>query len=72
VIGAVKPGLLSIPSSVLLMASSPYAKRGVLWDTFRRYYGRDDMRTLVWRGTTLERNSLADPVEIAEAYAADP
>jgi hypothetical protein len=39
VIAAVRPGLASI--SILLMASSPYAKRGVLFTMFRRHFGKD-------------------------------
>lgn len=50
VIAAVRPGLASIPGSLLLMASSPYARRGVLWTTYRKHFGHDDARVLVWRG----------------------
>jgi hypothetical protein len=72
VIAAVRPGLASIPGSMLLMASSPYARRGVLFSTFSRYFGRDDAPVLVWRGATAEMNSTIDPELIAEAIAADP
>lgn len=72
VIAAVRPGLASIPGSLLLMASSPYARKGVLYQTFKRYFGRDDGRVLVWRGTTQRMNSTIDPAIIAEAYEADP
>jgi hypothetical protein len=44
--------LASIPGAILLNASSPYRKAGVLHSTFARHYGRDDARVLVWRGTT--------------------
>ena len=69
---ALRPGLASIPGSMLLKASSPYAKRGVLWNDFRRYYGHDDGRVLVWKGTTSEMNPGLDPALVAEAYAEDP
>jgi len=72
VVAAVRPGLASIPNSILLLASSPYAKRGVLWTTFRKHFGRDDARVLVWRGTTSEMNPTMDPAVIAEAYESDP
>ena len=72
VVGAVRPGLASIPGSILLMASSPYAKKGVLWSTFKRYFGKDDGRVLVWRGTTLEMNPKLDPAVIEDAREADP
>jgi hypothetical protein len=72
VIAAVRPGLASIPNSILLMASSPYAKRGVLWQAFRQHFGKDDARMLVWRGTTAEMNPPLDPEIIREAYEVDP
>jgi len=68
VIAAVRPGLASIPDSILLMASSPYAKRGVLFTMFRRHFGKDGARVLVWRGTTAEMNPTLDSDIIAEAY----
>lgn len=72
VIAAVRPALATIPGSVLLMASSPYAKKGVLWNTFRRHFGRDDARTLVWRGTSLEMNPSLDPAIVEAAREEDP
>lgn len=72
VVGAVRPGLASIPGSMLLMASSPYARRGVLWTTFRKHWGRDDARVLVWRAKTLEMNPRLDPTVIEEAREEDP
>ncbi len=72
VIGAVRPGLASIPNSLLLMASSPYWQKGVLYNTFRRHWGKDDARVLVWRGTTAEMNETIDPAIIREAYEEDP
>jgi hypothetical protein len=73
VINAVRPGLATIPYSLLLIASSPYAKRGVLYQNYARYFGKDDAPVLVWQGTTEEMNSsLVDDPLIAEMYAEDP
>jgi len=72
IIAAVRPGLATIPTSRLIMASSPYARRGALWQAFRQHYGRDDARVLVWRGTSLEMNPGLDPAIVAEARASDP
>ncbi len=51
VIAALRPGLLSIPNAPLLCLSTPYRKTGVLWETFRRCYGREGP-TLVWRAAS--------------------
>jgi hypothetical protein len=70
VITAVRPGLSTIPYSLLLIASSPYAKRGILYSNFAKYYGKDDAPVLVWKASTAEMNSslIGDPL-IAEMYA---
>ncbi len=69
---ALRPGLSTIPGSILLNASSPYSKRGVLYATFKRHWAVDDGRVLCWSGTTAEMNPSIDPAIIAEAYADDP
>ncbi|MCW8309118.1 hypothetical protein AruPA_18965 [Acidiphilium sp. PA] len=72
VLAAVRPALATIPGSMLLMASSPYAKRGALYNTFKRHYGRDGSRTLVWRGASLEMNPALDPAIVEAAREDDP
>lgn len=72
VIAAVRPGLASIPNSLLLMASSPYAKRGILYQTFRKHYGQDNARTLVWKAGSLVMNPTLDPELIEEEREEDP
>src|SRR6516165_5553477 len=69
---ALRPGLANIPGAMLLTASSPYAKRGELYNAYRRHYGKDDARVLVWRAATATMNPLIDPAVIAEAYESDP
>lgn len=72
IIKAIRPGLSTIPSAMLLLASSPYAKRGSLYKTFRRHYGHDEARVLVWRGASLDMNPALDPAIVQEAYEDDP
>jgi hypothetical protein len=72
VLTAIKPGMATVPGSILLALSSPYAQRGVLWDEYKRNYGKDG-DVLVWRAPTLTMHN--DPLlaqEIQRAYAADP
>jgi hypothetical protein len=73
IITAVRPGLSTIPYSLLLLASSPYAKRGVLYSNFAKHFGQPSAPVLVWRGSTQEMNAnLADDDQIAEMYRDDP
>ena len=71
ILRALRPGLSNL-HGLLLMASSPYDKRGPLYAAFRRFWGVDDGRVLVWRGTTAEMNPRIDPAIIAEAREDDP
>ncbi|MGI4946936.1 MAG: hypothetical protein ACRYHQ_41330 [Janthinobacterium lividum] len=72
ILAALRPGLSNIPSAMLLIASSPYAKRGALYKAWRQHYAQDAARMLVWRGTTAEMNPQIDPAIIAQAYEDDP
>ena len=72
ILRALRPGLASIPGAMLMLASSPYAKRGELYGAFRRHYGKDDARVLVWKADTATMNPSIDPAIIREAYDSDP
>ena len=72
ILRAIRPGLMTIPNSKLLIASSPYARRGALWDAFERYYGKDDAPVLVWRAPTLKMNPTIPEAEIDAEYERDP
>ena len=41
---------------MLIGASSPSGRRGVLWDAFARWYGTEDPANLVWRASTAVMN----------------
>jgi hypothetical protein len=71
IIGALRPSMATVPGSMLLCASSPYARRGVLWDAFRKHHGRDGP-VLVWRAATKVMNPTVPESVISEAYEADP
>jgi hypothetical protein len=70
ILAALRPGLSNL-CGLLLIASSPYSKRGALYQAFKENFGRDDARVLVWRGRTAEMNPDIDPGIIAKAYEDD-
>jgi hypothetical protein len=72
ILRALRPGMASIPGSILLLASSPYAKKGALYNTYRRNYGKEGARVLVWKASTEVMNARVDPAIIKEAYEDDP
>jgi hypothetical protein len=72
ILRALRPGLASIPGSMILLASSPYAKRGELWNAYSRHYGKDGTRVLVWKAPTEVMNARIDPAIIAEHMRRTP
>jgi hypothetical protein len=72
ILRALRPGMASIPGSILLLASSPYAKRGELYNSYRKHFGKDQARVLVWKGSTAQMNPRIDKAVIEEAYLDDP
>jgi hypothetical protein len=72
ILGALRPAMSTIPGSMMLCASSPYAQRGVLWSDFQRYYGQDGAPVLVWQAPTRTMNSTVPQSIIDEAAEKDP
>ncbi len=71
VLAAIRPSMLTIPNSMLLAASSPYSRKGVLWDAHKKHFGKEG-NTLVWQASTATMNPAVDAQVIADAYEADP
>jgi len=63
--------MATVPDALLLAISSPYARRGCLWDAYRQHHGRDGEPVLVWQAPTRAMNPTVDERVIAEAYAQD-
>jgi hypothetical protein len=71
VISAIKPSMITIPDSMLLCASSPYSRRGVLFNAHASHFGKDDDPVLVFQAATNIVNPLVDQAEIDAAYKED-
>ena len=72
IIAALLPAMATIPGAMLLCASSPYARRGVLWDAYKKYFGSADSNTLVWKAATRVMNATVPQRVIDEATERDP
>ena len=57
VVNAVRPSMATIPNAMLLCASSPHARKGVLFDAHRKHYGQDNDPILVWQADTRSMNA---------------
>jgi hypothetical protein len=70
---AIRPSMMTIPNSKLIAISSPYAKRGVMFEEYEKHFGCDDSsRTLVWQASSTVMNPSLDRDFIAAEIARDP
>jgi hypothetical protein len=72
ILNAVRPGMATIPSALLLCLGSPYARKGEMWRAYRDYYGRPDDSIVVWRAGTESMNPTIPKAVIRKAYERDP
>jgi hypothetical protein len=73
VLNAVRASMATFGSDAMVIAgSSPYARRGVLWDAFRRWHGKDDARNLVWQAATRMMNPTVPQDFIDAEFERDP
>jgi hypothetical protein len=71
ILNSVRPGLATT-GGPLIIASSPYARRGVLFELHRRHYGPDgDPRILVAQGASREFNPSLPQVVVDRALERD-
>jgi len=83
VLTALRGGTATVPDSLLLAGSTPYARRGELYRAHTDYYGKGIPDILVWNADTLsmhrtkqlerfvEREFEKDPVAAASEYGSD-
>jgi hypothetical protein len=72
VVNAISPGMATIPGAMLLCASSPYARKGALWDAHRKHFGKDGDPVLVWQADTRRMNPTVPQRWIDEKMERDP
>jgi hypothetical protein len=70
ILSAARPAMSTVPGALLVALSSPYAKRGELWRTYRERFGQDG-DVLVWRAATRTMNSSVPQAIIDAAYLED-
>ncbi len=82
ILNALKPAMATIPGSMMLVASSPYSRRGVLWRDYQRLHGQEAAEELCWKASTRIMNPLVpqsfidvetvkDPAAAAAEYGAE-
>jgi hypothetical protein len=72
IINALRPAMATIPGAMLIKASSPYSRKGALWNDYRKHYAKDDSSVLIWQASTRTMNPSVPESFIAAAYEDDP
>lgn len=72
ILDALRPAMATIPGALLLCLSSPYARRGALYEAFQRHHGNDDSKVLVWKAPSRVMNPTLSEQTIREAFESDP
>jgi len=73
VYNAVKPAMATIPGAMLIGISSPYARRGLLWNKWKKHYGKPGNVLVVQAPTWRMNPTIArDGDFLTEAYRDDP
>src|SRR5215470_13164171 len=63
--------MATVPDAPLILISSPYARRGVLWDEYRAGWGKENASALVWVSPTSQMNPTVPSEVIEQALAED-
>ncbi len=71
VLTAIRPAMATVPGSMLLCASSPYARRGALWEAHQKWFGQEEAPVLIWRAPTLIMNPTVPQYVVDDAYERD-
>jgi len=69
---AIRPGMATLPESLLIGISSVYRRSGLAYERWARYFGKDDARYLVILAPSASLNPTLDLGEIEAAMADDP
>jgi hypothetical protein len=69
---ALRAAMATMPNALLMVATTPYARRGSVYETWRRHWAKDGDPILVWRASTRRMNPLVPQSVIDEAMEADP
>jgi hypothetical protein len=81
ILTALRPSMLGVPGALLIAISSPYARKGTLWQAYKDHYDKDS-DVLVWQAPTwamhptadrkfLEREEQKDPISFRAEYGAE-
>jgi hypothetical protein len=72
ILAAIRPSMMTIPNSKLIVISSPYSRTGSVYEMWENYFGKDSDSVLVWQSESLIMNPTLDKDLIDIEYKKDP
>jgi hypothetical protein len=69
---ALRPAMATLPNSMLMVATTPYSRKGIVYSTFRRHWAKDGDPILIWKAPTRAMNSTVSQAVVDEAIELDP
>jgi hypothetical protein len=69
---AIVPSLATLPNSMLIAISSPYRKAGLLWEKYKKHFGKDGDDVLVIQAASQQLNPTLPTSAVERAYETDP
>jgi hypothetical protein len=71
ILAALRPAMATQPDAVLILITSPYARRGEVWKAYQRHFGKDDSSVLVVQADSRTMNPELPQSIVDQAYADD-
>lgn len=71
IVAALRPAMATIPNALLIGISSPYSRRGELWNAYQRHFGKEGDEVLVWQAPSKAMNPTLPERVIEAAYEED-
>jgi hypothetical protein len=72
IIESLRPAMATLPGALLMVATSPYSRRGPVYQTWKTHYGKTDDPILVWKAPTRRMNPAMPQAIIDRALERDP
>jgi hypothetical protein len=72
IFAALRPSMATLPNSLLMVATTPHARRGIVYSTWRRHWAQDGDPILVWKAPTRAMNASVPQAVVDEAIELDP
>ena len=72
ILDAIRPAMAACRGLCCLCASSPYSRRGALWEAYRKWYGVAGAPCLLWQADTRTMNPTITQAFIDAQYERDP